>query len=109
MPKSEGNVLDPLAIIEGRTVEQIKEMVGSSGYPELLAATQNKLSSKSMIEIRRTKGVKESGADSLRLALVDYLRQTRQISFDVANVDIFRKLGFKLFNLFKVLQPSSGF
>ena len=97
MSKSEGNVLDPLAIIEGRTVEQIRETIGV-GSPGLLA-----------VRIHKTKGIKESGADSLRLALVDYLRQTRQISFDVANVDVFRKLGLKLYNLFKYFSLLRGY
>lgn len=123
MSKSEGNVLDPLAIIEGRTVEQIKEMIEaeSIGYSELLAATQNKLRidensrdattnlNKLKNKIHKIKEVKESGADSLRLALVDYLRHTRQISFDVANVDVFRKLGLKLYNLFKYFNLLQSF
>ncbi|RPB17880.1 hypothetical protein L211DRAFT_844278, partial [Terfezia boudieri ATCC MYA-4762] len=50
------------------------------------------------------KGVVESGADPLRMSLVDYMRQTRQIPFDVSRVDDFRKLAIKLLNIFKLFR-----
>jgi len=126
MSKSVGNVLDPLAIVEGCTVQQIKEGIEAEGLARLqkLTALQGQLhledpktAGREIDKIRDAlkktvkakakllpKGVVESGADPLRMSLVDYMRQTRQIPFDVSRVDDFRKLAIKLLNIFKLFH-----
>lgn len=127
MSKSVGNVLDPLAIVEGRTAQKTKEnaQAESLARMERIAAMKGRLHleantrtapteiDKISDRVRQTirtnakllpRGIVESGADPLRMALLDYTRQTRQISFDVGAVDNFRKLIIKLYNLFKYFQ-----
>ncbi|KAF8448453.1 hypothetical protein BGX38DRAFT_1270240 [Terfezia claveryi] len=126
MSKSIGNVLDPLAIVEGRTVQQIIEGIEAEGFARLqkLIALQGQLpledprtAGREIDKIKGAikknvkakakllpKGVVESGADPLRMSLLDYMRQTRQIPFDVSRVDDFRKLAIKLLNIFKLFR-----
>ncbi|KAF8430102.1 tRNA synthetases class I-domain-containing protein [Tirmania nivea] len=126
MSKSVGNVLDPLAIVEGRTVQQIKNAIEVEGFAllEKLTALHGQLHLEDPKTARREidkikdvvtkavkakakllpKGVVESGADPLRMSLVDYMRQTKQIPFDVSRVDDFRKLTIKLLNIFKLFH-----
>jgi len=126
MSKSVGNTLDPLAIVEGRTVQQIKDDMEFEGLIRLrkLTALQGQLhgedlqvTTREIDKIRDSvkkavkakakllpKGIVKSGADPLRMTLTDYMRQTRQIPFDVPRVDDFRKLAIKLFNIFKLFR-----
>lgn len=113
MSKSVGNVLDPLAIIEGRTIDQILRGIEADNKEELkywksqdsgkqLKAVEKQIKSK--IKEARTlfqTGIAESGADPLRMALIDYTRQARQINMELRHVDTFRRLGIKIDNAFK--------
>lgn len=116
MSKSVGNVLDPLAIIEGRTIDRIVQDIeaddneelerwrGQSGEGEkkfkaIRKQVRNKV--KEAIILFQA-GIMESGADPLRMALIDYTRQTRQINMELRHVDTFRKLSIKINNAFKL-------
>lgn len=114
MSKSVGNVLDPLAIVEGRTLNQILENIETDSTEELehwkkqnengrqFKAIEKEIKSKiKEARIFFQNGIAESGADPLRMALIDYTRQTRQINMELRHVDTFRKLGIKIDNAFK--------
>jgi valyl-tRNA synthetase len=92
MSKSIGNVLDPMAVVEGRSWEQILQGIENDHKAELelwkqkaggeqkLKALQKAIRS----EIAEAKklfqnGIPESGADPLRMALIDYTRQVGNI------------------------------
>lgn len=114
MSKSVGNVLDPLAIVEGRTINQILQGIEADNIEELehwqkqnekgrqFKAIEKEIRSK-IKEARMffQTGITESGADPLRMALIDYTRQARQINMELRHVDTFRKLGIKIDNAFK--------
>ncbi|KAI5805623.1 tRNA synthetases class I-domain-containing protein [Peziza echinospora] len=125
MSKSEGNVLDPLAIIDGRLAQDllaIHQAAVVSAYKKITTfeklqgdpETASTANAAQLEQVRadlkalkikgKPKGITESGADPLRMTLIDYLRQTRQISFDVHTVDQFRKLAIKVYNLCKYYQ-----
>lgn len=115
MSKSVGNVLDPLAIVEGRTIDRILQDIETDNREELeLWKSQNEKGEEQVKAVekqvrRKTKeakklfqnGITESGADPLRMALIDYTRQARQISMELRHVDTFRRLGIKIDNAFK--------
>lgn len=114
MSKSVGNVLDPLAIIEGRTINQILEDIEADNIEELRHWSSQKGGEKQFRVVEKQVGKKikearilfqtgiaESGADSLRMALIDYTRQARQINMELRHVDTFRRLGIKIDNAFK--------
>lgn len=115
MSKSVGNVLDPLAIVEGRTIGRILQDIAADNKEELeLWKTQREKGEKQVKAIEKQvrnkikeakqlfqNGITESGADPLRMALIDYTRQARQINMELRHVDTFRRLGIKIDNAFK--------
>lgn len=114
MSKSVGNVLDPLMVIYGRPLPEIIAEIEDSYTTQLSKGGPVALSAEK--EIRRKikdarkaypVGIAQSGADSLRMALIDYTRQTRQINMELRRVDVFRKLAVKLDNAFRVFRERS--
>jgi valyl-tRNA synthetase len=108
MSKSVGNVLDPLLIIHGRNQADIISQLSADFSSQLsrggeAAKNAEKEIRKQSAEIRKSfpKGIATSGADSLRMALLDYTRQQRQINLELRQIDVFRKLAIKLDNAFK--------
>ncbi|KAL7269388.1 hypothetical protein RUND412_007955 [Rhizina undulata] len=123
MSKSVGNVLDPMAVVEGRSAEEMmkefekefdlqmkvleerKHEAGERGVTEFeKKAKELKKWKNERIKGVRTgfpAGIKESGADALRIALVDYTKQSRQINMELRHVDTFRRFEIKLDNAFK--------
>lgn len=129
MSKSVGNVLDPLAVVEGRTIDRIIQDINADNKEELeLRKSQNGNGEKQVKVVEKQirnkikearklfqNGITESGADPLRMALIDYTRQARQISMELRHVDTFRRLGIKIDNAFKffynarkIIEESTG-
>eukprot|EP01052_Picozoa_sp_SAG31_P006091 SAG31_NODE_276_length_18650_cov_5.821842_21_plen_379_part_00 len=75
MSKSLGNVIDPLHLIRGATVDELAAGA-SQGGPHAEASVREQYPS----------GLQSSGADALRLALLGYLQQGRAINLDAARV-----------------------
>lgn len=67
MSKSRGNVIDPVAIMEGTTLEALREslLAGNLEEKELQTARKNQ---KDMFP----NGTPECGADALRFSLISY-------------------------------------
>lgn len=67
MSKSLGNVIDPVAIMEGTTLEALHESLraGNLDEKELQTASKNQ---KDMFQ----NGIPECGADALRFSLISY-------------------------------------
>jgi len=113
MSKSVGNVLDPLLIVTGCTQTDLLADLNASYASQLsLGGEQAEQAIKDLrkkaTEIRKTfpKGIQRSGADSLRMALLDYTRQQRQINMELRHVDVFRKLAIKIDNAFKFFHET---
>lgn len=90
MSKSVGNVLDPLAVIEGRSWKQILQDIENDHEAELELLRKKEDGEKRLKDVQRAirsqvaeakklfqNGIPESGADPLRMALIDYTRQVR--------------------------------
>ena len=99
MSKSLGNVIDPLQVINGASLEELIQALkeGNLGKNEL---------ERSMKEKKKEfpEGLPECGSDSLRLGLMSYLIQGRNINLDVNRVVGYRFFGNKLWNAFKFLK-----
>lgn len=120
MSKSVGNVLDPLAVIEGRTLDQIREDIEADNKEEIehLKAKSARRQLKNAERDVKSKlreatkafpdGIREGGADQLRMALIDYTRQARQINMELRHVDKFRKLSIKIDNAFKFYKMAQN-
>jgi valyl-tRNA synthetase len=113
MSKSVGNVLDPLLIVQGRDLrDMVSDVVmryeaqeAQGGELQKAALKQIKVQT-AYVEKTYPNGIQRSGADALRMALVDYTKQTRQIKMELRHVDNFRKMAFKLDNAFKFFHQT---
>jgi len=82
MSKSLGNVIDPMHIIHGATLEQLKQELEQSARTGVLSAEEASESKKELAS-RFPKGIKASGADPLRWALLSFDVKGQQINLDV--------------------------
>lgn len=96
MSKSLGNVVDPLEIIEGITLEEIiqKLHAGNLRQSELERAVKDK--SEDFPE-----GIPACGADALRYGLLAYTKQGQNVNLDIMRVIGYRQFCNKLWNATK--------
>ncbi|TYZ57657.1 hypothetical protein PybrP1_012510 [[Pythium] brassicae (nom. inval.)] len=106
MSKSLGNVIDPLHVIDGISLEQLVADLasGNVGPRELKKAEK---------ELKREfpQGIPTCGTDALRFTLASYLQQGRQINMDVQRVVSYRHFCNKVWNAVRyalpLLEPSA--
>ncbi|CAG8801967.1 24084_t:CDS:2, partial [Racocetra persica] len=96
MSKSLGNVIDPLNVIEGVTLEEMHQTILNSSLSKSEIEKSIKLLSKEF-----PKGIKPCGTDSLRFGLVNYTQQIRQINLSVSYITSVLHFCNKLWNLFR--------
>ncbi|GAA5816462.1 hypothetical protein MFLAVUS_009991 [Mucor flavus] len=96
MSKSLGNVIDPLHVIEGVSLQDMKDNLLHTNLPEKEIGTSTR-----NLEKEYPNGIPPCGTDSLRFALVQYTQQSRQINLDISNVIQTSYFCNKLWNLFK--------
>ncbi|CUS10562.1 unnamed protein product [Tuber aestivum] len=115
MSKSVGNVLDPLAVIDGRTWEEIvfalkrehrHEIKQWKRVPERYNTVEKEMKRRLQVAkgLYGVSGIRESGADALRMALINLAKQPREIKMDLREVNTFRQLNIKLWNAVKHLH-----
>ncbi len=77
MSKSLGNVIDPLHIIEGVSLGDLKSQIQHSNLDEkeIKKAIKN-------LELDFPDGISECGSDALRFTLLEYMRHGRSINLD---------------------------
>ena len=99
MSKSLGNVIDPLQVIRGAPLEELLQALrdGNLSKKELDRSINEK-------KKEFPEGLPECGADALRLGLMSYLIQGRNINLDVNRVVGYRFFGNKIWNAFKFLR-----
>jgi len=91
MSKSLGNVLDPIHVIQGVTLEQLTESVkqGNLDKKEVNLAIKN-------LKAEFPDGIPPCGADALRLALASYMHSGAAINMDINRVVTWRHFCNKL-------------
>ncbi|KAJ1612435.1 valyl-tRNA synthetase [Cryptosporidium canis] len=96
MSKSLGNVIDPIEIIEGISLDDLNKKLEQGNLPSQ--------------EIKKSKdnnmrdfpdGIPECGADALRIGLLAYTKQGRNINLDTKRVVAYRYFCNKLWNACK--------
>lgn len=103
MSKSLGNVIDPVDVINGITLEGLHQSLNNSNLDP--------------VEIERAKagqkkdfptGIPECGTDAMRFALCAYTLQGRDINLDIRRVEGYRNFCNKLWNAIKFSIMSFG-
>ncbi|GAV80269.1 tRNA-synt_1 domain-containing protein/Anticodon_1 domain-containing protein [Cephalotus follicularis] len=93
MSKSLGNVIDPLEVINGISLEGLHRRLeeGNLDRNELVVAKEGQVKD-------FPNGIAECGADALRFALVSYTAQSDKINLDIQRVVGYRQWCNKLWN-----------
>jgi len=94
MSKTLGNVIDPVEVIEGRTLDYLVSKLKDGN----LAASEVKTAEKGMRENFKD-GLPECGTDALRFGLLAYTAQARDINLDVHRVLAHRQFCNKLWQI----------
>ncbi|KAG7342354.1 valyl-tRNA synthetase [Nitzschia inconspicua] len=96
MSKSLGNVIDPLEVIGGCSLEALQERLEGGNLPEKEIARAKKNN-----ELEFPDGIPECGSDALRFGLLAYTVQGRDINLDVKRVVGYRNFCNKMWNTTK--------
>ncbi|XP_035683587.1 valine--tRNA ligase-like isoform X1 [Branchiostoma floridae] len=103
MSKSLGNVVDPVDVINGITLENLHKLLENSNLDpkEVARAKQGQKED-------YPNGIPECGTDALRFALCAYTSQGRDINLDVLRVQGYRFFCNKMWNATKFALTSLG-
>jgi len=96
MSKSLGNVIDPLEVINGCTLEKLQARLTAGNLPAKEVARAQKNNKEEF-----PKGIPECGSDALRFGLLAYTVQGRDINLNVSRVVSYRNFCNKLWNATK--------
>lgn len=96
MSKSKGNVVDPIDVIKGITLQEMGDKVRATNLPPKEIERALELQSKDF-----PIGIPECGTDALRFALCAYTGQGRSINLDVNKIVAYRNFCNKIFNAVK--------
>lgn len=96
MSKSKGNVIDPVDVIRGVSLETLHKQLldGNLDEKEIKKAQANQ-------KKQFPNGIPQCGTDALRFALCAYSAGGRDINLDVLRIEGYRKFCNKIFNATK--------
>eukprot|EP00929_Paragymnodinium_shiwhaense_P029776 TRINITY_DN16_c0_g1_i1.p1 TRINITY_DN16_c0_g1~~TRINITY_DN16_c0_g1_i1.p1 ORF type:complete len:1066 (-),score=392.32 TRINITY_DN16_c0_g1_i1:117-3314(-) len=93
MSKSLGNVIDPLEVIDGITLDELHKKLEQGNLPEKEIEKAKKGQSQDFPE-----GIPQCGADALRFGLLAYTLQGRNVNLDINRVVGYRHFCNKVWN-----------
>ena len=103
MSKSLGNVIDPLEVINGCTLDHLLKKLEDGNLPvkEIEKAKKGQA-------LDFPDGIPECGADALRFGLLAYTVQGRDVNLDIARVVGYRNFCNKLWNVVRFCHMNLG-
>lgn len=106
MSKSLGNVIDPIHVIEGITLQDLHKTLQESNLEPKEIARATETQKKDF-----PRGIIECGTDALRFSLCSYTNTGREINLDISRVEAYRKFCNKLWNAvrFALLKLGEGY
>ncbi|KAH6641534.1 tRNA synthetases class I-domain-containing protein [Chaetomium tenue] len=96
MSKSLGNVLDPVAVMEGISLEALQESLKTGNLDE----SEYKVASKNQ-KLSFPNGIPECGADALRFSLISYTTGGGDVNFDIKVMAGYRRFCNKIYQATK--------
>ncbi|KAG5498815.1 hypothetical protein JKF63_03104 [Porcisia hertigi] len=104
MSKSKGNVVDPLYVIHGVSLETLHDSVRSGNLGEKEVQKAIKQQKEFFPD-----GIPECGSDALRFGLLSYTQSGRSVNLDIQRVVAYRQFCNKLWNVVRyVLYHALG-
>uniref|UniRef100_A0A7S2RR09 Valine--tRNA ligase, mitochondrial n=1 Tax=Mucochytrium quahogii TaxID=96639 RepID=A0A7S2RR09_9STRA len=103
MSKSLGNVIDPISVIEGITLEDLHKTLYNGNLPE-----KEIEKAKEGQKLDYPDGIPECGADALRFGLLAYTVQGRDVNLDINRVGAYRRFCNKLWQVTKFMMMNIG-
>ncbi|KAH9251970.1 hypothetical protein BASA81_010174 [Batrachochytrium salamandrivorans] len=99
MSKSLGNVIDPVDVMEGRTIEYLVDRLreGNLSSNEVVVAEAG-------LRKQFPTGLPECGTDALRFGLLAYTAQGRDVNLDVNKVHAYRTFCNKIWNIYRFVE-----
>ena len=106
MSKSLGNVIDPLDMVYGVTLEALQQKLREGNLQDSEVERASKLQQEQFPD-----GIAECGADALRFGLLSYTLQGHDINLDPLRIVVFRQFCNKMWNTmrFALLSFSADF
>lgn len=103
MSKSLGNVIDPIDVIQGISLEDLNQKLYNSNLDpaEIERAKQGQ-------KADYPRGIPECGTDAMRFALCAYMSQGRDINLDINRVEGYRHFCNKIWNATRFALMSLG-
>ncbi|CAH9105689.1 unnamed protein product [Cuscuta europaea] len=103
MSKTLGNVIDPLEVINGITLEDLHKRLEEGNLDPSEVETAKEGQKKDF-----PNGIPECGADALRFALISYTSQSDRINLDIQRVVGYRQWCNKLWNAIRFAMSKLG-
>ncbi|KAJ4372269.1 hypothetical protein N0V83_004043 [Neocucurbitaria cava] len=103
MSKSLGNVVDPVDIMDGITLQKLHDQLLSGNLDPKELKTAEKYQKTAFPQ-----GIPECGADALRMALIGYTTGGGDISFDVSVIHGYRRFCNKIYQATKYVLGRLG-
>jgi valyl-tRNA synthetase len=94
MSKSKGNVIDPLDVISGITLDQLHETVRQGNLAQVEVERALKYQKKAFPE-----GIPQCGSDALRFGLLTYTQSGKSVNLDIDRIVGYRQFCNKLWNV----------
>lgn len=103
MSKSVGNVIDPLYVIDGITLEDMMDNIakGNLDKRELRRAHD-------ALKKDYPNGIQKCGSDALRFTLLSYTNGMKDINLDILRVQGYSRLCNKIWNAYKFVSMNCG-
>lgn len=101
MSKSKGNVIDPLEVIDGCSLEDILKKITDSNLSD-----KEKKKSTDYKKKKFSAGIPECGSDTLRFGLLSFVHHAKDINLDLNVLIRIREFCNKIWNTIKFIMPN---